>query len=561
MSYRCLTVCCRSYLPIAEGCSVLRNNFQYLGPPKSYTVIYKPCLTGLGTYSPYVYEESPLDHLAAVRERLIGTVPGSSFESYRHTLRKMVQFVGESGWGVLHSLTFHEVLSHYVGRSRQYRRYKMAYEDIMREGLRAKDADAQGFMKKQQEGLLSMESLRTTKFSAPRMINHRSYKWILNQMRFLMPLEHALYRLTGKLSWGFATETPLYSKTRNMGEIANLIIKKRKGFRNPIVWSMDMKRFEMHVSKCVKWMERKFATKFFRGKDFHELDNILKRMVSARVKSKFYNYVIYGRHCSGDANTSFVACLSCVALFLDYATSHALQHFDILDNGDDMLIFIEGDDEHLLSDIIPWYEMRGFELNLTNRALIPEEVVFCRQRPVEYMPNKFRMTGEPKSTIFKLFGGTKFTESAEQQAKLLVAKTMSLAAMTRGIPLYQRLAQSVLVDVGAKIPLKTRLKWSKANWNVADLGYEYILGPELRGKSLTDHLSLDVITMTFRPYEVSQVSRVSFWRAWGIIPTTQELWEEEMLHFHILLAKPKQMGLAWDTECDRPLHSFYEAVV
>jgi hypothetical protein len=326
--------------------------------------------------------------------------------------------------------------------------------------------------------------------------------------RYFVPVESVLHRTKGRGSMGFATETRVYSKGLNLTQVGNLIARKMAAFKSPVAVTFDESRCEAHSNEEMYAVLDQVLQWFFGGEFPSEL---LEWGMNPICRTDDFEFAAANTLLSGWPHTSLIACITCMAKALMFLRDVGVAKFDILDNGDDIIIFVEEKDFGLLYLAPTAYLRYGAELKLENVARSPEQVVFCQCRPVEYMPGKWKMSADPR----KMFSTCTFMAvprmKANEQARQLMMRALGDLVLNSGMPILQELALYLKRSAEATGLLKG--KWAEQDYGLGnDPDYSFKLSSELRGRHLLDVAKVRCI---------SDCARESFSEAWDMLPEEQ----------------------------------------
>lgn len=374
----------------------------------------------------------------------------------------------------------------YVGRKRMI--YERAAASLVLKAITCRDAIVSTFVKAEKVNF-------TAKFDpAPRVIQPRTPRYNLEVGRYLKLFEASLCGAFKRL-FGYA----VIVKGMNASEVGNTLHQHWKSFREPCAVGLDASRFDQHVSvEALRW-EHSVYNSVFRSP---ELARLLSWQIHnkgiARCEGQRVDYSVDGCRMSGDINTGLGNCLIMSSITIAYCEDNGIE-FRLANNGDDCVLFIEKSELHRLSGLDRWFLDFGFTLTREEPVYVLEQVEFCQQRPV-LTGNGYRMTRDPRTAMSKdcvSLLGWQTRQELREWAGAIGACGLSL---TTGVPVwepwYQRLA-----DFGGS-------ETASAGAQVRDSG----LGFMAKGVS---------------GCKVTPESRVSFWKAFGVLPDFQEALEAD----------------------------------
>jgi hypothetical protein len=222
---------------------------------------------------------------------------------------------------------------------------------------------------------------------------------------------------------------------------------------------------------------------------------------------------------SGDVNTASGNVFQMLCMILAYGRQLGIR-FDVLDDGDDCLMFIESRDESLVkSTIEAAFLAFGHELKLENRATELQDVVFCRSKPtyVELPTDAFVgsvqasggcrdsgwvMVRDYRHVLKQSLVSHRHYDQPTKAATVMRAVGESLSTMYQGVPVLQSFAHAIL----------------RGTSQIASKGFDHKSGLGYRhyfefGSWQTEEAVAVPITL---------VTRTLFERTWGL-PIDQQL--------------------------------------
>jgi hypothetical protein len=204
---------------------------------------------------------------------------------------------------------------------------------------------------------------------------------------------------------------------------------------------------------------------------------------------------VRGRRMSGDMNTSAGNCLIMCAMVWEYCRARGVRA-DLVNNGDDCVVFCEAADfrrfNHGLNE---WFLELGFEMEVEDPVYELEKVVFCQAQPVHVGENNYVMVRQPNLCLAK-----------DANALISCDHPLSLKSWCGEVGLAGTAAYGGIPVLDSFYKYYSRQgtpnpKWSKS---YQTRGFDYLA----KG-------------MTRRGYPVLDVTRLSFYVAFGILPEEQ----------------------------------------
>lgn len=404
--------------------STKRRYIQWWAPP--HPSMYRPSV-----HAPCICNEE-----VALRNRVLQEVPRPTVAALRecHIIaRDMADTLGRF------TPANGEWIKAYSGRKR--RRYERALEDQAYGGITKRDAIVQAFVKSEKLQDASKD---------PRLIQCRQPRYGLALGNYLKPLEHDLYNIHGRgrmtrwLPKGRLIAKGLCSRRR-----ARLLRAKMNSIASPVVLSLDCSRFDAHVAREMLQVEHSVYLRCYSG------DRDLQRILSYQldnigVTANGIRYKCPGGRMSGDMNTALG---NCVLMLIMLARAMERMGFkpnqwQTLDDGDDCLLIVSGQDEHKLARLELLFREMGHELKLENRATSLEDVVFCQSQVVQTAEGP-KFVINPFRTLSRSLCGVKHYQDPKCLPKLFKLIGDCELALGMGVPVLQTYALT-LQSAGAK---------------------------------------------------------------------------------------------------------------
>jgi hypothetical protein len=286
-------------------------------------------------------------------------------------------------------IALEEIPGMYRGRKQVL--YQQAVDSLSLDPLSRKDAEVRVFAKYEKVDHTEKGD------SAPRIISPRSTRYNATLGRFLKPSEKLLYQGIARV-WGGT----VVAKGMNMAEVGNLIARKWRRFKDPVAIGADAKRFDQHLSEDALSWEHSVYNGWFRSSELARLlrmqlvNNGVGYCPDGRVR-----YSIRGCRMSGDMNTSSGNCLLMCSMMHAYA-QHVDVSTDLVNNGDDCVIFMERNDLHrYMAGFQGWFLEMGFDMVLEAPVYELEKIEFCQAHPIHVGGGEYIMVRNPVATLAK----------------------------------------------------------------------------------------------------------------------------------------------------------------
>jgi hypothetical protein len=373
----------------------------------------------------------------------------------------------------------------YTGRKKLI--YERAYESLLTRVINSRDAFVSTFVK--------AEKINFDKKPDPaaRVIQPRSPRYNLEVGRYLKLFEAELCKGFKRL-FGYS----VILKGKNADGVGQALRDNWDQFKVPVAVGLDASRFDQHVSVDALQWEHSVYNAVFRSP---ELARLLRWQINnrgiARVGDYRVDYRISGCRMSGDINTGMGNCLIMSCIVIAYCESIGIK-FRLANNGDDCVLFLEQQDLSRIAGIDQWFLDFGFTLTREEPCSVFEEIEFCQAHPLQ-IGDGYRMVRNPHTAMSKDCVSLLSWDTPESFAVWAGAIGSCGAVLTSGVPVwsawYARLLRLGTIRSGA-----------------VDLVYDSGLGYMARGVSAAS---------------ITPEARVSFYRAFGILPDMQVALEAE----------------------------------
>lgn len=331
---------------------------------------------------------------------------------------------------------------------------------------------------------------------APRIIQPRSVRYNIEVGRYLSVIEHDVYHEIDEM-WGGKTVMKGY----NADEIGTHIKDAWDSFADPVALGLDASRFDQHVSADALGFEHSIYNLIFNSP---ELRKLLRWQVDNEgVATADDGVILYkkrGSRMSGDMNTALGNIILMCLLVLLFCQQRRVKA-RLINNGDDCtLIFERADLATILDGLYEWFLQYGFNIVQEPVAHQIEEIEFCQMHPV-WVDGKYVMVRNAGPSLSKDAISIR-ARTPQQLRQWMWCVGKSGLAMASGVPIQQAYYL-----------------------NMAKHGVKGGRLDLLEGRSgLTWFASRMVATER----EVSDLTRLSFWKAFGVDPALQVAIEQEI---------------------------------
>lgn len=379
-----------------------------------------------------------------------------------------------------------EFLATYSGG--KLRRYQAAVESLKYEPLRDKDAYLTTFLKAEKIDFSEKPD------PAPRVIQPRNPRFGVEFGKYIKAMEHPIYKALARLN-----KYPCVAKGFNAVQLGDIIAKKWKLFKQPAFVSLDMKRFDQHVSvEALKWTHAVYR-RFNSDDSFLKILSMMYDNAGVGVaKDGIVRYKKKGGRCSGDMDTALGNCVLMVGMTYALLKSLGITG-EIIDNGDDCTVIMESRDVTRFEEACKrFYKQLGFQAKIEACGTRLEKLEFCQMQPVYdgcrwVMCRQIKALSKDLTTVFN---------KDNVRAWMRAIGDCGLA-LTDGIPVFSAFYR--------------RLQGMGARSKVTDHPM-YSSGMSFLARGLNYHCK-----------PITPLARVSFYAAFGIAPDMQIALEEGFL--------------------------------
>lgn len=402
-------------------------------------------------------------------------------DDVKEKLKKMVRYSTP--------MSYQQFADSYQGRKRTI--YTNAMNSVLTTPICRRDSYIKAFVK------CEKYNFTAKKDPVPRVIQPRDPRYGISVGRYVKPIEKRIYKMIDKL-WQGST----IMKGLNMTQRGKVILGHWDSFDNPVAVGLDASRFDQHVSeKALEW-EHSIYEMFYPGND--ELKKLLRwqraNQGSGRCEDGKLHYKIRGKRMSGDMNTALGNCLLMSSMVYAYC-DHVGVRAKLVNDGDDCVVFMEKHDlNRFQQNVDEYFTALGFTMVSESPVDVIEQVVFCQAQPV-FDGSAYIMVRDPRVAISK--DATIITDIPNNKVfkRWCSAVGQGGISMTGGIPVWQEFYSLLYRYSGGARPL--------------------------------DHLSMQAGVrimgrgMDRKSTNISELARVSFYRAFGVIPEAQVAIEEQ----------------------------------
>lgn len=392
-------------------------------------------------------------------------------------------------------LTYDQVVKTFRGKRLAI--YTRARETLKTNPLHEGDARIQAFVKAEKTNPDAKVN------PDPRMIQARGPRYNLAIARYLRYVEHLIYNLEHRGVRSVA-------KGMNQTQRAEAITRKFAAFYDTVCFSIDCSRWDQHVSLEILEVEHGFYQHFY--PDSAELAQLLKWQRTNRCRTKNgVKYRVRGGRMSGDINTALGNCLLMVLMVRAVMDKMGVE-YDLFDDGDDCLIFINGRDFEAVSQQLPaLFRLFGQELKVENVARQLSDIVFCQSRIVFNGVTNV-MVRDWRKVLSQACCGTKHWNEPNMVRPMLGLVAACESVLCKGVPILAPFAAAMHRLSGGCV----------AKVNACDSGllrrYEIETGR-------TDPV--------YESSKITTAARVSFQETFGVDVGLQHAIERRLANWHL----------------------------
>lgn len=405
-------------------------------------------------------------------------------------------------------LSRQQVVDRYSGR--KFAIYDNANKSLCSKSFTHKDSRLTSFVKfeKQDVG------------KAPRIINPRTPRFNLLLGQYLKHAEKPFFKAIN-VAYGDHTAATVI-KGFNADKSAAILFEKWNRFRKPCAVGLDATKFDMHVSEDALRYEHSFYHALFPGSGGRKLRALLRMQLRnsghAHASDGRIDFAMRGTRASGDLNTSLGNCIIMCALVHVYARSRGVD-IELANNGDDCVVFMASDDETAFRrGLDDWFRARGFAMVAEPTVYEFEQVEFCQTHPVKLI-HGWRMVRNHLACLRK-----------DPMCLIPISNEKALRKWVKAVG-----------ECGTQLAGSVPVQGSFYN------AFERAAGP-LRVRSRhrdeifrNTSMQMRVQGIKSLPRMVTPESRVSYYYAFGILPSEQEELERFYDQGTIDLAMPESV--------------------
>jgi hypothetical protein len=274
-------------------------------------------------------------------------------------------------------------------------------------------------------------TVHAEKVQVPRIVSPRDFGFNYLLGRYMRPIEHKVFVGLSSL---FGSSC-VVAKGLTLEEKGQLIADKMEG---RVAVGLDASRFDQTIGRTLLTAEHSLYNSLFPGDNL--LPSLLRCQLENRGRSICRDGMVHAdigaMRCSGDQNTSLGNCVISCLLAKLYLDENGIAGADILNDGDDLILFVPAISLPKLSNLSQWYSAWGLRMKIEQPAFSPEEVEFCQARPVWTERGYVLVRNPSKALNTDYAGGDKVARWVDYLVHLRSVGLCGLA-LAAGIPIYQ----------------------------------------------------------------------------------------------------------------------------
>lgn len=378
-----------------------------------------------GLWNCYVHSDCICNEMISATNRVVGQVPQATPAGLRAIRRALKSLRKRTSDG--HELTLDETVKTFRGARRKL--YERARESFKNKPFHSGDGRIQSFIKAEKTNPDAKVN------PDPRMIQARTPRYNLMIAKYLRHVEHQVYNIKHN-------NRRCVAKGMNQFERADNIRQKMASFNKPVCFSIDASRFDQHVGLGVLKAEHDFYKSYYPGND--ELRHLLREQEQNKCHTKNgVKYRVRGGRMSGDINTALGNVVLAVAMIHAAMKELGITKYDILDDGDDMLVFVEEEDYERIRGELPRVFLEyGQELKIENVARDPQDIIFCQSKMV-YNGERWVMMRPWQKVLSQSTSGTKWWNIPEMVRPMMGLVGACESVLCKGVPILSRYAAAL----------------------------------------------------------------------------------------------------------------------
>lgn len=395
-----------------------------------------------------------------------------------------------------HRVPHDDVVRAYKGRKAS--RYASAYDSLEENPVSYEDSKLTAFLK------CEKTNLSVKGDPAPRLIQFPNPRYSLELMTYLKFSEKKFMKAIDAV-WGEPTVMSGY----NCEQLGLIMSQKWDVLIDPVAVPLDFSRFDQHTSTAALDYEFEFYKAAFPG-DEHLVELLSWQRKPRGIAVAGDGAISYtcpqGGRGSGQINTSMGNKLIVCGLMWEYFKEVGLEA-SLANMGDDCVIFTEKGNLHKLqSTLRRWWLLRGYNAVTEDPCYELEKIEFCQSNPVQ-VNGEWIMVRNPEKALSKDCITLASSETPAQIASSYMAISTCGRIINSGVPVSFSLHNAIY---------RAARRYTK----------DVELSPDFMFRQIEFGNFERMKGLTFKRREISDETRLSYYRAFGIAPDTQKLIEE-----------------------------------
>lgn len=408
-----------------------------------------------------------------------------------------------------------EIPEFYSGRKKTI--YVKALKSLYETPLTKRDFKINAFCKIEN---LEIKASKPITDMIARVVQARGTRYNIEAGVYLKKIEHLVYRSTDDMYNRFTGATDdekTIMKGLNAIETARYIVMKSERIKDWVAIPIDAERFDQHCSEpMMSKIEHPVYLACFRGKKDTKR---LKWLLDAQLDNKGVAYLSDGKvkyhigacRCSGDPNTGLGNCTLMCNMVYGFLVTHDIKESGFINNGDDGVVMINRKYYQLFKKYFYDYCLElGYVMTIGEPVSVLEEIEFCQTKPV-FDGQKYRMVRIPQVSFSKDGLSIHPFQNKTDWVHYQMSVGLGGLSLTGGLPVLQQYYDAMIRIADQNKPQKYNYDKRKANQVTQQNGFYWM---RQRMKE------------NYRP--ITTAARVSFYRAFGILPDMQIELEKQL---------------------------------
>jgi len=393
-------------------------------------------------YRVFAHHDCVHNQIVSIHNRVCGKVRYDPDPQMLCKLRSFMRRVGSSlAKPTVWSLD--QVANHYTGAKRE--RYKQAAEESRAYGLSRANSKVKMFIKC--EKIKFQDAVPGKHNPDPRAIQFRDPVYAVNLATYLKPIEEIVYHMRGN-RLNKLPPSRVIGKGLNQQQRAELVVEKWERFDEAVAISLDASRFDQHISVGHLKAEHAFYRAMNNSPVFAQL--LSWQLVNEVTTSRGLKYITEGKRMSGDMNTALGNCVIMVCMLAMFFEDKAVC-WDCIDDGDDIVLFIERRDMALLDPLLAHFTLLGMDMKVEEQAFKITDIEWCQSKPV-LVGGVWKFIRNPAKVLSGALVGQKWITMQSELSRRKLANTIGMceAILNAGVPVLQAFAHAIIRNAATK---------------------------------------------------------------------------------------------------------------